>query len=314
MRTILFFLFLSFITTGGNKKDKQPAPVENTPQAKLGEGSIWHPEKKAQMWVDITEGRVFMYKPAEGMIHNIELESMVGTVVPAKGEFFAIAAQETGITGIREDGSTEILADFPPDAEENVRFNDGKCDPEGRLWIGTMHKQARQGAGKLYMLEDDSLHIKEPRVTISNGIVWDTDINVMYYIDTPEQCIYAYDYEPETGNISNRRVVVEIPEENGSPDGMAIDSKGKLWVGHWGGHGVYRWDPKNGELLQKIEVPAPNVTSCAFGGKDLKTLYITTAREGLSEDQLAEYPLSGSLFVKDVEIKGTKAFMFKQQQ
>ena len=308
MKTLLLFLTVALISSCSSGTE----PVKETPEAKLGEGAIWHPEKEALMWVDITGGKVFLYKPGKGMVHNIELESMVGTVVPATGDFFAIAAQETGITGIKEDGSTEILADFPPDAEENVRFNDGKCDPHGRLWVGTMHKQAKQGAGKLYMLEGDSLHIKESGVTISNGIVWDTSINVMYYIDTPERCVYAYDYEPETGEISNRRVVIEIPKEKGGPDGMTIDAEGKLWIAHWGGHGVYRWDPQNGELLQKIEVPAPNVTSCAFGGEDLKTLYITTAREGLSEKQLTEYPLSGSLFVIDVEVKGTESFMFKK--
>ncbi|MGM0376047.1 MAG: SMP-30/gluconolactonase/LRE family protein [Bacteroidota bacterium] len=309
MKTLLLLLTVTILSSCSSGTE----PVKNTPVASLGEGAIWHPEKEALMWVDITEGRVFMYKPGEGMVQNIELESMVGTVVPAAKDYLAVAAQETGITGIKEDGTTEMLTGFPKDAEPNVRFNDGKCDPEGRLWVGTMHKQAQQGAGKLYMLEDDSLHVKESGVTISNGIVWDTNINVMYYIDTPEQSVYAYDYDRETGETSNRRVVIEVPEESGSPDGMAIDAEGKLWIAHWGGHGVYRWDPENGELLQKIEVPAPNVTSCAFGGKDLKTLYITTAKEGLSEEQLEEFPLSGSLFVKDTEIKGTESNLFKNK-
>lgn len=309
MKTLFLFLTVTIMSSCSSKTE----PVKNTPVSSLGEGAIWHPGQEALMWVDITEGRVFMYKPGEGMVKNIELESMVGTVVPATKDYLAVAAQETGITGIKEDGTTEMLTGFPKDAESNVRFNDGKCDPEGRLWVGTMHKQAQQGAGKLYMLEDDSLHVKESGVTISNGIVWDTDIQVMYYIDTPQQSVYAYDYDRETGEISNRRVVIEIPEESGSPDGMAIDAEGKLWIAHWGGHGVYRWDPENGELLQKIEVPAPNVTSCAFGGKDLETLYITTAKEGLSEEQLAEFPLSGSLFVKDTGIKGTESNLFKNK-
>ncbi|MFO8001056.1 MAG: SMP-30/gluconolactonase/LRE family protein [Marinilabilia sp.] len=306
MKTLLLLLTMSIISSCSNGTE----PVENTPVASLGEGAIWHSEKEALMWVDITEGRVFMYRPGEGMVHDIELESMVGTVVPAARDYLAVAAQETGITGLREDGTTEMLTGFPSDAEDNVRFNDGKCDPRGRLWVGTMHKQARKGAGKLYMLQDDSLHIKESDVTISNGIVWDTDLNVMYYIDTPEQCVYAYDYEPETGKISNRRVAIEIPEDTGSPDGMSIDSEGKLWIAHWGGHGVYRWDPASGELLEKIDVPAPNVTSCAFGGDDLKTLYITTARQGLDDEQLEEYPLSGSLFVTKTNVKGTKSYEF----
>lgn len=287
-------------------------PVEQTPSANLGEGAVWHPEKEALLWVDITGGKVFMYKPEKGMIHNIDLESMVGTVVPSSGEFFAVAAQETGIFGIREDGTTLKIGDFPGDAVPNVRFNDGKCDPRGRLWVGTMHQQAREGAGKLYMFEGDSLLVKQAGVTISNGIVWDTGINVMYYIDTPTKSVYAYDYNPGTGEISNRRVVIEIPRDTGSPDGMSIDAEGKLWIAHWGGYGVYRWNPENGELMDKIEVPAPNVTSCAFGGKDLKTLYITTAKAGMSKEQLEKYPLSGSLFVIETDTKGTESFLMEQ--
>lgn len=285
--------------------------VENTPVAKLGEGAVWHPEKEALMWVDIPAGKVFMYKPEEGIIQDITLESQVGTVVPSTDKYFAVAAQETGIFGLQEDGSNELIAAFPATALPNVRFNDGKCDPMGRLWVGTMHNEIKEGAGNLYMLQEDSLLIKEPGVTISNGIVWDTNKNLMYYIDTPTQKVMAYDYVPETGEISNKQVVVEIPEEMGSPDGMSIDSEGKLWIAHWGGSGVYRWDPETGKMLQKIEVPAPNVTSCAFGGPNLETLYITTARLGLSKDQLEEFPLSGSLFVKETNVKGTAANIFK---
>lgn len=286
-------------------------PVENTPTAKLGEGAIWHPEKEALLWVDITGGKVFMYNPNEGMLQDISLESMVGTVVPSKGEYFAVTAQETGIFGLREDGTQQQIAAFPSDALPNVRFNDGKCDPAGRFWVGTMEKTAKEGAAKLYMFDNDSLFIKETNVTISNGIVWDSNKKLMYYIDTPTQQVVAYNYDPETGDISNKRVVVQVPKEMGSPDGMSIDTEGKLWIAHWGGSGVYRWNPETGDLMEKIDVPAPNVTSCAFGGPNLTTLYITTAREGLTDEQLEKYPLSGSLFVTETAIKGTPANLFR---
>jgi sugar lactone lactonase YvrE len=307
MKTFLFFSALIFMVSC-NTGVKQ---VENTPTAKLGEGAVWHPEKEALLWVDIPAGKIFMYKPEEGIIQDITLESMVGTVVPASGRYFAVAAQETGIFGLSEDGTKDLIAGFPPNALPNVRFNDGKCDPMGRLWVGTMHNEIKDGAANLYMLQEDSLLIKESGVTISNGIVWDTNKNLMYYIDTSTQKVMAYDYDSATGEITNKRVAVEIPLEQGSPDGMSIDAEGKLWIAHWGGNGVYRWDPETGELMEKIEVPAPNVTSCAFGGPDLTTLYITTAREGLSEEQLAEYPLSGSLFVTETNVKGTPAHLFK---
>lgn len=306
MKNLLFLSAVILITScsSGIK------PVDNTPSAGLGEGAIWHPEKKALLWVDITGGKVYMYKPGEGMLHDISLESMVGTVVPATGDYFAVAAQETGIFGLKKDGTKQKITDFPADALPNVRFNDGKCDPAGRFWVGTMEKTAKANAAKLYMLRDDSLHVKENNITISNGIVWDTNKNIMYYIDTPTQQVVAYDYEPRTGGISNKQVVVEVPKEKGSPDGMSIDAEGKLWIAHWGGNGVYRWDPETGNLMEKIEVPAPNVTSCAFGGPDLTTLYITTAREGLSDEQLEAYPLSGSLFVIETDVKGTQANLF----
>lgn len=307
MKTFLFFSALIFMVSC-NQSVKQ---VENTPTAELGEGAVWHPEKEALMWLDIPAGKVFMYKPEEGIIQDITLESQVGTVVPSTDKYFAIAAQETGIFGLQEDGTKELIAAFPANALPNVRFNDGKCDPMGRLWVGTMHNEIKEGAGNLYMLQEDSLLIKEPGVTISNGIVWDMDKNLMYYIDTPTQKVMAYDYDSATGEITNKRVAVEIPMEKGSPDGMSIDAEGKLWIAHWGGNGVYRWDPENGELMEKIEIPAPNVTSCAFGGPNLTTLYITTARLGLSKEQLAEYPLSGSLFVTETNVKGMPANIFK---
>lgn len=307
MKNLLFLSAIILLTSCSSGVK----PVENTPTAKLGEGAIWHPEKEALLWVDITGGKVFMYKPDEGMLQDISLESMVGTVVPSTGEYFAVAAQETGIFGLREDGTKQQIAPFPSDALPNVRFNDGKCDPAGRLWIGTMEKTAKEGAAKLYMFDNDSLYVKESNVTISNGIVWDSDKKLMYYIDTPTQQVVAYNYDPETGGISNKRVVVEVPKEMGSPDGMSIDTEGKLWIAHWGGSGVYRWNPETGDLMEKIDVPAPNVTSCAFGGPNLTTLYITTAREGLTEEQLEKYPLSGSLFVTETGIKGTLANLFK---
>lgn len=306
MRTFITMATVLILTScGGILK-----PVEDTPSAQLGEGAIWHPEKEALMWVDIIEGKVFMYKPGEGMVQNIKLGSMVGTVVPASGNYFAVAAQETGIFGLTTDGIPELIAEFPASAGQNVRFNDGKCDPMGRFWVGTMHKEQIKGAADLYMLQNDTMVIKQPDVTISNGIVWDTNKNLMYYIDTPTQSVYSYDYNNETGEISNQRVVIEVPKEKGSPDGMTIDSEGMLWIAHWGGNGVYRWNPDNGELLDRIDVPAPNVTSCAFGGPNLSTMYITTARVGMTEEQLAEYPLSGSLFSIETDFKGLEAYSF----
>jgi sugar lactone lactonase YvrE len=134
----------------------------------------------------------------------------------------------------------------------------------------------------------------------------------MYYNDTPTMTVQAFDYDDKTGTISNRRVAIKIPRGMGAPDGMTIDSEDKLWIALWGGYAVGRFDPLTGELLQKIKVPAPNVSSCAFGGEDLKTLYITTARAWVKPEKLIEFPLSGGLFAIRTDVKGVSASFFNQ--
>jgi len=148
-------------------------------------------------------------------------------------------------------------------------------------------------------------------VTVSNGIAWTKDKKTMYYVDSYLRRIDAFDYDDADGAITNRRVVVTIPEGGGSPDGIALDEEGNIWAALWGANAVGRFDPRTGKLLQKIEVPAPNVSSCAFGGKNLDTLYITTARGELSKAQLEAYPLSGGLFSAKPGVKGMPAEFFR---
>ena len=151
-------------------------------------------------------------------------------------------------------------------------------------------------------------------VTISNGIVWTADKKTMYYNDTPTLTVQAFDYDDKTGTISKGRVAVRIPKGTGAPDGMTIDAEGKLWVALWGGNCVARFDPVTGELMQKIMVPAPNVSSCAFGGKNLETLYITTARAWVSPEKLKEFPLSGGLFAVKPGVRGVPAFFYEENK
>ena len=170
-----------------------------------------------------------------------------------------------------------------------------------------------KGAGTLYtVVPDGTVETKLEKVTISNGIVWSANKKYMYYNDTPTGKVARYRYDEKTGEILFDGVAVTLPPGSGAPDGMTIDSNDNLWVAQWGGFGVYCYNPYTGELLGKVEVPAPNVASCAFGGKDMDTLYITTARAGLSEQQLEEYPLSGSLFVCKPGASGPEPYKFKQ--
>ncbi|WP_232526779.1 SMP-30/gluconolactonase/LRE family protein [Marinilabilia rubra] len=284
--------------------------VQNAPGATLGEGAIWHCNENVLYWIDITGKKLHRYDPGKSQNSTFNMGSMIGTVVPAIGKFVVLVALETGIWAMEQNGQLIQLTQYPPEMDNN-RFNDGKCDPQGRFWVGTMNKDVIKGAGNLYLYEDLKLIRKQSDITISNGIAWSADGKTMYYIDTPEYAVFAYDYDPETGNLSNRRKAVNVSQSLGAPDGMTIDSEGLLWVAHWGGGAVIQWDPENGIPIQKVEVPAPNVTSCAFGDKDMKTLYITTAREGLSEKKIKEHPLSGRLFKIQPGDRGVKAGVFK---
>jgi len=193
-----------------------------------------------------------------------------------------------------------------------VRFNDGKCDPAGRLWAGSMHLDQIEGEANLYMIDQEGNgSIKVEGVTISNGIVWTKDAKTMYYIDTPTGQVVAYNYDNETGEISKKRVVVEIPTSMGFPDGMTIDANDNIWIGLWNGDSVVCFDPRSGQLLQRISVPAHNVTACAFGGKDLDTLYITTSSLDMNDAEREKYRNAGSIFMVKPGVRGVKSSFFK---
>jgi sugar lactone lactonase YvrE len=280
-------------------------------KARLGEGSFWHPEQNKLWWVNI-EGKEFhIFDPATGEDRKYGVGARIGTVVPDT-EGKAIVALQNGIHQLNLETEELKLIVNPLKEKENLRFNDGKCDPSGRFWVGSMDLDEEESIASLYKMDHDG-SVKEmlKHVTISNGIVWTTDRKTMYYIDTPTLKVKAFDYDDSSGEITNNRTAVDIPEEVGNPDGMAIDTEGKLWVAHWGGFCVARWDPDSGELLQKIEVPAPQVTSCAFGGKDLDILYITTAREGMSDEKLKEFPHSGGIFSAKPGVKGLPFYFYK---
>jgi sugar lactone lactonase YvrE len=300
----LYILFMSFTFLYGNHTvpTEIQAALLIDAKARLGEGSFWHPTEKKLYWIDIERKELHMYDPLTKKDMHFDVGARIGTVVPVKSGG-ALVALQNGIHFIDTKNGKLTFLNNP--LGDNIRFNDGKCDPAGRFWVGSMGLDFKQGASSLYRFDQDkSIHIMVNNVTCSNGIVWSADKKTMYYIDTPTGNVDAFDYDDATGNISNRRVAVKIPEGNGYPDGMSIDSEDKLWVALWGGSGVARFDPLTGKMLLKVNVPAPHTTSCAFGGKDLKTLYITTAGDGLNESQLKEYPLSGGLFTVDLDVKG----------
>lgn len=271
--------------------------------ANLGEGPIWHPGEQVFYWVDITGEKLHRLDLISGTDEAFDMGSMIGAAVPVEVGGVVVAL-ETGIYRFTVAKQLVKLAGYPAEAAPNTRFNDGKCDSSGRIWIGTMHKNARSRQGKLYRMDRNRLIPVLEDITISNGMAWSPDNRTMYYIDTPDQVVYAFDYDNASGDLSGKRVAITIPLSMGSPDGMTIDSTGKLWIALWGGGAVVCFDPQSGQQLEKFEVMAHHVTSCAFGGPAMNTLVITTAREGLSEEQLAQYPLSGKVFYINTYCKG----------
>jgi sugar lactone lactonase YvrE len=277
----------------------------------LGEGPVWDAKRKLICWVDIVDGAIHEYSPEQKTHHTIKVHQMIGSIaVCTNGNF--IAALRNGFAFIdRAGGEVKMITD-PEDHLPNNRFNEGKCDPAGRFWAGTMALSEEAGAGNVYVLQNDLATTKKiDAVTVSNGMAWSADHQIFYYIDTPTFEIVAFDYEKSTGHISNRRVIIKVAAEDGYPDGMTIDNEGMLWIAHWDGWQLTRWDPTSGEKLHSIQFPAAKITSCTFGGENLEDLYITSAKVGLTEDELEKQPLAGSLFViYNCGYKGLPAFEF----
>ncbi|MBI1246597.1 SMP-30/gluconolactonase/LRE family protein [bacterium] len=281
-------------------------------QATLGEGPSWDAATKTLLWVDIENSQVHRFDPATGADKAWKVEKECSfAIASTKGDI--IVGTRDGIVRLSpETGEITKVANPDTNSETN-RFNDAKCDPRGRLFAGTISDTRTPGDANCYRF--DSLFEYEtvvPGVVNSNGLCWSPDHKVFYYIDTATRKVDAFDYDIETGAITNRRTVVDIPESLGigKPDGMTIDDEGMLWTGMWGGAAIRRWNPQTGELIGTIEIPCPNVTSCCFGGDNLDQLYITTPRKGFNEEQLAKFPQAGGLFLCEPGVRGAATTPF----
>jgi sugar lactone lactonase YvrE len=279
----------------------------------LGEGPVWDDKTKTLCWVDILAGHIHEFNPDTETSKTLDVGQMIGAVAICNdGDFLVALKNGLGIIN-RKSGKLTLFAHPESHLEEN-RFNDGKCDPAGRFWIGSMAINEEPNAGSLYMLDPHhNVTLKIDNTTISNGLAWSLDNKTFYFIDTPTMNVVAYDFELSTGKIANKRTVIVIDERDGYPDGMAIDNEGMLWIAHWNGWQVTRWNPAKGEKLFALPLPVANVTSCTFGGSDLGDLYITTAKKGLTADELKQQPLAGNLFVwKNTGYTGTAAIEYKK--
>lgn len=297
----------------------------------LGEGALWDVGDQVFYWVDIERAQVHRYDPIAREDRFVTVPSRCGTVVRRQSGGLVVALEDqvaaiipdwsaATVTKVGGDAPrvtnsaastgplpvsltpTDKLCSLEADKPGN-RANDGKCDPAGRLWVGTMGSDA--GAGSLYRVDRDAtcIHIFGD-VTTSNGICWTSNGATMYYIDTRTHRVDAFDFDLASGAATGRRTHIEVPHDVGAPDGMTIDANDDLWVALWGGGAVSHWSGKSGELIDLYEIPAQLVTSCSFGGSDLATLYVTTARIGLSDAESAKQPLAGGVFTLSPGVVG----------
>ena len=279
--------------------------------AELGEGALWDMRTNRLLWVDITAGNLHRFDPETGVNETFSIGTSVGTVVPMKEDQCVLAVREGFMT---YDMSTGVAMMIKKVTHNNpsVRFNDGKCDPYGRLWAGTLAEDGTKDVGVLYCLEPNlSIIEKRASVGISNGIGWSPDLQTMYYIDSLSQTVVSYDYDGASGAISDPQIVLTIDPEEGTPDGMCVDSEGMLFIALWDGGKVIRSNPHTGERLMEVIVPGVRkVSSCALGGEDMTTLFITTARQGFTEEDAKEQPNAGSLFSVHVGVRGLPTLSF----
>lgn len=309
------FVLLNACTSSKDKDIKltiRNAYLLDSPAAELGEGAIWDPNSKKLLWIDILGKKFYIYDSKSNIHEGYELGKMPGTIVPGnKGDL--MIPLEDGLYRWNIADRTLSFVSKPSSLLSEERFNDGKCDPSGRLWVGSMRISGRAGGSHLYRYDPANEFVEMvDSVSISNGIAWSGDKSTLFYIDTPTGKVVAYDYDDMTGNINNKRTVVTVPDTLGHPDGMTIDSEDRLWVALWGGHGVGCFDPINGELLEYVKVPVKNVTSCAFGGDKLDILYITTAKGNMEDYPGEAQMLAGRMFYIQTKVKGVRANIYRE--
>jgi sugar lactone lactonase YvrE len=273
-------------------------------KAMLGEGPAWDAKTQTLYWVDILNKRIYA-----GSEVLAELDDLIGCLAPTKSGHLLLGKRASFVNLDPASGQQTVLAALANELPTN-RLNDGKCDPAGRFIAGTMDMREKDPVGKLYSFDGKKVTTLLDGVIISNGLAWSPDHKTFYYIDTPTREIKAFDYDPATGQIANPRVAIRVGDSLGWPDGMTSDVNGNLWIAMWGGAQITKWNPNTGQLLEQIPVPALQPSCPVFGGLDTNELYVTSARVGMSEGDLADYPLSGGLFKIKTKTEGMPTFEF----
>ncbi|MHB8301737.1 MAG: SMP-30/gluconolactonase/LRE family protein [Acidobacteriaceae bacterium] len=273
--------------------------------AVVGESPVWHPGEQRLYWIDIQGKQIHRFDPAARNNESFDLPEIVTCIQLRASGGLVLTLKKNFAFYDPATNRLQKLAGVEADLPEN-RFNDGKCDPQGRFWAGTMDaKDWKKPSGNLFRMDSDRTVTKmQTHVICSNGSGWSPDGRTMYYTESFRYAIFAYDFDQDNGSISNRRTFAEIdPHSGGFPDGMTVDAEGFVWSNLVGLGKILRYDPA-GKIERIVELPVPRATDCTFGGKDLKTLYATSARETMTPEQLQQAPLSGGLFAVDTGLRG----------
>ncbi|MEM7171772.1 MAG: SMP-30/gluconolactonase/LRE family protein [Pseudomonadota bacterium] len=279
-------------------------------KAILGEAPLWQAEQQCLYWVDMDGKKILRWNFQDREQKDVPIAHEIGCLAPRqKGGF--VAGLENGLAFVDQDLKDLKTFASPEGDLADTRFNDGKCDPRGRFWVGSTDRQEVNPIGALYMVTPDhQVHKKVSGVTVSNGLDWSPHGTTMYFTDSGAGAIYAYDFDLETGDLQGRRTFAQVDPAEGLPDGLTVDGEGYIWSARWDGWQICRYAP-DGKVDRIIRLPVPRVTSMAFGGPNLDQLFITTARLGMTQDELREAPLSGSLFVMEPGVTGLPAWSFK---
>jgi sugar lactone lactonase YvrE len=273
-------------------------PAGNT----LGEGVLWDPEGERVWWTDVQERRLFRYDPERRALERFELPERLGSFGFVEGCDDIVAAFESGFAFYHPETARLDWVARPDHGAVNIRFNDGRVDRQGRFWAGSIVEGTGEPTAKLYCLRGVKSEVCLTGIAISNSICFSPDGKHLYFADTPQRTILRYDLDAASGAISNRQVFAQTPH-GAFPDGSNVDSHGHVWNAHWGAGRVVRYAP-DGSAIGTVNVPTRQPTCIAFGGKNLDLLFVSSARQNLSEAVLASEPHAGDLFVYKVDTKG----------
>ena len=292
----------------------EPSPdvrVAVATAALLGESPVWHPGERALYYCDIPGHQLQRFDPATGALTHWTFDTDVASLAPMHGGALLLALRNGLWRFDPQTGARTRLAE-PPYEPATERFNDGKCDPQGRFWVGTIYEPRDPPLAALYCWSQGALAKQAGAITVSNGLAWSPNGRTMYWSDTKAHTIFAFDFDPVSGALANRRVFASFPVRapgqpldayGGRPDGAAVDLEGCYWVAMFEGQRLLRLSPE-GAVLREVRLPVRCPTMPCFGGPELKTIYITTARQNRPAAELAEQPFAGCVLALDVDVPG----------